>query len=104
MSLFHCACGHAADDPESFADHLGWVFDRDDDIGTDGATHAEVTQPGAPAHRCSCGYSTSDAADFNDHLLFMVIPADSIGADGTRHALVDPTTPRHWYAMRPSDD
>jgi hypothetical protein len=58
MSRYHCTCGFAIDDPEALADHLGWVFDRDDDIGT----------------------------------------------DGTRHVLVDPATPRNWYAMRPSDD
>jgi hypothetical protein len=87
LSLFHCACGHATDDPESFADHLGWVFDRDDDIGTDGYPHAEVTHPGPPAHLCACGYTTNDAADFNDHLLCatrrtVVSPVQRVGMRG----------------------
>jgi hypothetical protein len=101
MSLFHCACGHATDDPENFADHLGWVFDRDDDIGADGHTHAEITHPGPPAHQCACGHATSDPAEFNDHLLLMVIPPDGIGTDGARHIPVNPATPSHWYAHQP---
>jgi len=104
MSRYHCSCGFAIDDPEALADHLGWVFDHDDDIGTDGHPHAEVTHPGLPCHLCACGYTTSDAADFNDHLLIVVIPPDSIGTDGARHALTNPATPPHWYAMRPADD
>jgi len=102
VSRYHCSCGFAIDDPEALADHLGWVFDRDDDIGTDGSRHAEVTHARLPAHRCECGYTTSDTADFNDHLLLMVIPADGIGIDGDRHALVDLATPRQWFAMRPT--
>lgn len=103
MSRYHCACGFAIDDPEALADHLGWVFDRDDDIGADGSPHAEVTHAGMPAHLCACGYTTAGTADFNDHLLLMVIPSDGIGIDGCKHTLVDLATPRHWYAMRPAD-
>lgn len=104
MSRFHCSCGFAIDDPEALADHLGWAFDRDDDTGTDGKAHAEITHAGLPAHLCACGYSSADPADFNDHLLIVVIPADGIGIDGTRHALIDLATPALWYAMRPADD
>jgi len=104
VSNYHCACGYAIDDPEALADHLGWVFDRDDDIGTDGRPHAEISQPGRAGHLCICGYTTTDPTDFNDHLLIMVIPPDGIGIDGDRHVLVDPATPRHWYAMRPADE
>jgi hypothetical protein len=102
VSRFHCSCGHAIDDPESFADHLGWVFDRGDDIGTDGHPHAEITHTEPPAHLCACGHAAPDAADFNDHLLLMVIPPDGIGSDGARHVPVDPATPHHWYAHRPA--
>jgi hypothetical protein len=101
MCLFHCTCSFATDAPEAFADHLGWVFDRDDDIGTDGAPHAEISHPGPPAHLCACGHATADAAEFNDHLLLVVIPPDGIGADGARHVPVDPATPHRWYAHRP---
>jgi hypothetical protein len=104
VSSYHCACGFAIDDPEALADHLGWVFDPDNDIGTDGSPHAEVSHPGLPAHLRACGHSSADAAEFNDHLLLMVIPLDGIGIDGDRHVLVDLSTPRHWYAMRPVDD
>jgi hypothetical protein len=101
MSNFHCSCGYAVDDPEAFADHLGWVFDRDDDIGADGGRHAEITHPGPPAHLCACGYATADPAEFNDHLLFVVIPQDGVGIDGARHVPVDTATPQRWYAGRP---
>jgi hypothetical protein len=104
MSRYHCSCGFAIDDPDALADHLGWVFDPDDDIGTDGHAHAEVAYAGLPAHLCACGHTTTDAAEFNDHLLLVVIPADGIGIDGNRHVLVDLATPRHWYVMRPADD
>jgi hypothetical protein len=104
MSGYHCSCGFAIDDPDALADHLGWVFDRDDDIGTDGSPHAEISHPALPSHLCACGYTTTDAAELNDHLLLAVIPADGIGIDGNRHVLVDLATPRYWYAMRPADD
>jgi hypothetical protein len=104
MSRFHCTCGFATDAPEGYADHLGWVFDRDDDAGTDGRPHAEVTHQGPPAHQCACGHAATDPAEFNDHLLFMVLPLDGIGADGHRHVPVDPATPLRWYAHRPDSD
>jgi hypothetical protein len=100
MSRFHCRCGFAIDDPEELADHLGWVFDRDDDIGTDGSPHAEVTHPGPSAHLSACGYATADATEFNDHLLFMAIPLDGVGIDGGRHVLVDLATPLVRHAAR----
>jgi hypothetical protein len=103
MPRYHCSCGFAIDDPEALADHLGWVFDPDDDTGNDGHPHAEVTHAGLPAHRCACGYTTTDAADLNDHLLLAVIPPDGVGLDGSRHVLVDLATPAQWYAMRPAD-
>jgi hypothetical protein len=49
MSLFHCSCGHATDDPEDYADHLGWVFDPDDDsqrhIPVNPATGTPTSRP-----------------------------------------------------------
>jgi hypothetical protein len=103
MSQFHCSCGFAIDDAEGFADHLGWVFDRDDDIGTDGSRHAEIGQANQSGHLCACGFGAGDPAEFNDHLLLVVIPADGIGIDGDRHVPVDLATPHDWYARRPND-
>jgi hypothetical protein len=100
MSNFHCECGFAADDTESFADHLGWVFDPDDDIGNDGITHAETSHDRTGMHQCTCGF-TADPAEFNDHLLIVVIPLDAIGIDGKRHAPLSTTTPDRWY-VRPA--
>jgi len=104
MSQFHCSCGFAIDDPESFADHLVWVFDRNDDIGTDGHPHAEITHPNSSTHQCHCGYATTDPVDLNDHLLLVVIPPDNMGLDGARHVPIDPTTPSRWYVSRPADN
>jgi hypothetical protein len=104
MPRYHCSCGFAIDNPDALADHLGWVFDPNDDIGNDGHPHAEITHPGPPAHLCACGYATSDTADFGDHLLLVVIPPDGIGLDGDRHVLVDLATPHHWYVTRPASD
>jgi hypothetical protein len=104
MSIFHCSCGFAIDDPEAFADHLGWVFDRDDDIGTDGIPHAEIIRNNESSHLCVCGFSATDAVEFNDHLLLVVIPTDGIGIDGNRHVPEDMATPHHWYARRPAND
>ena len=36
MSVFHCSCGFAIDDPDEYGDHIRLAFARDDDIGTDG--------------------------------------------------------------------
>jgi hypothetical protein len=104
MSAFHCSCGFAIDDTEAFADHFGWVFDRDDDIGTDGNSHAEISHGNLPGHLCACGFTAADAAEFNDHLLLVVIPADGIGLDGDTHVPVGLSTPHHWYARRPTND
>jgi hypothetical protein len=103
MSVFHCSCGFAIDDCEAFADHLGWVFDRDDDIGIDGKPHAEVIHDDLPAHLCGCGFVAIDAAEFNDHLLLVTIPSDGIGIDGDRHVPVDTGTPLNWYARYPRE-
>jgi len=104
MSQFHCSCGFAIDDAEGLADHFGWVFDRDDDIGADGGRHAEISHASPPAHLCACGFTAVDAAEFNDHLLLVVIPSDGIGIDGNRHVPVDLGTPSHWYARSPNND
>jgi hypothetical protein len=104
MSALHCLCGFATDDAEGFADHLGWIFDPNDDIGTDGSAHAEISHSSEPAHLCACGFATADTAEFSDHLLLVVIPADGIGIDGERHIPVDPATPDHWYARHPTND
>jgi hypothetical protein len=104
MSVFHCSCGFAADTSEDYADHLGLSFDPDDDIGTDGTAHAEITHGGPPRYQCACGYGTQDTPDFNDHLLLAVLPADAIGLDGNKHIPVNPITPHHWYAHKPSSD
>lgn len=104
MSAFHCSCGFAIDDAEAFADHLGWVFDRDDDIGIDGIRHAEVSHNNPPAHLCACGFTAANPVDFNDHLLIVVIPTDGIGLDGKKHVPVETATPGRWYANQPAED
>jgi hypothetical protein len=104
MSQFHCSCGFAIDDAESFADHLGWVFDPYDDIGTDGNAHAEVASGNLSGHLCTCGFATVDTAEFNDHLLIVVIPPDAIGIDGDRHAPTETATPIKCYVRRAVDD
>lgn len=103
MSAFHCSCGFAIDDAESFADHFGWVFDRDDDIGIDGNRHVEIGFANSSGHHCTCGFASTDAIEFNDHLLLMVIPIDGIGIDGGRHVPVDMASPHNWYAWRPTN-
>ena len=103
MSKFHCSCGFATDGAEFLADHLGWVFDPDDDIGNDGRPHAEVSHGGTSSHLCACGFSATDAVEFNDHLLIVVIPSDSIGIDGARHAPLETATPNRWYVERAVD-
>jgi hypothetical protein len=97
MSAFHCSCGFATDGAESFGDHLGLVFDRDDDMGTDGGRHAEISPRGLPGHLCVCGFASADAQEFNDHLLLIVMTTDGIGIDGERHVPVDTATPHRWH-------
>ena len=104
MSRFHCSCGFAIDDAQSFGDHLGLVFDRDDDMGTDGSPHAEIIHESPPGYLCACGFTSADTADFNDHLLIVVIPADDIGIDGDKHIPVDTSTPHNWYVRRAADE
>jgi hypothetical protein len=102
VSALHCSCGYATDTANDFGDHLGFVFDPDDDIGTDGTAHAEIAHGGPPRHLCACGYGTQDTQDFNDHLLLAVLPPDAIGLDGARHVPVSTATPHHWYAHYPA--
>ena len=104
MSLMHCSCGFGADTTEDYADHLALSFDPDDDIGTDGTAHAEVSHDGPPRHRCACGYGSGDTPDFSDHLLLAVLPPDGIGLDGNKHVPVSTSTLHHWYAHNPATD
>jgi hypothetical protein len=104
MSRFHCSCGFAVDEAESFGDHLGWVFDRYDDIGTDGNNHAEISDSNISGHACACGFVCPDAHEFNDHLLIMVITSDAVGLDGDRHVPVDTATSLSWYVIRDIDE
>ena len=48
---------------------MGLVFDRYDDLGTDGNRHAEVCHDGRPG----------------------------VGIDGARHVPVDTATPHRWH-------
>jgi hypothetical protein len=104
MSVFHCACGFGADTAEDYADHLALSFDPDDDIGTDGTAHAEVSHAGPARHLCACGHASQNTPEFSDHLLLAVLPADAIGLDGNKHVPVNTTTPHHWYAHSPAAD
>jgi hypothetical protein len=89
MSLFHCLCGFANDDPDEFGDHFRLAFMRDDDTGTDGTDHAEITSPGDPRNICSCGFASSDPRDLDDHFLLVFTPPDAIGTDGHKHIPAD---------------
>jgi hypothetical protein len=105
MSGFHCSCGFAVDDADEFGDHLRIVFAPDDDTGTDGQVHAEVTGGYArgtgrfpagsplPRHVCRCGFAADDTAEFDDHLLLVFVPPDGIATDGDRHVAVNPAIP-----------
>jgi hypothetical protein len=111
VSLFHCSCGFAADDPDELGDHFRVVFTPEDDAGTDGRVHAELADDSAQraglpaaAHVCSCGLATDDASDFDDHFLLAFIPPDHAGTDGRRHSVVDPATPDRWHVARGGDE
>ena len=98
MSRYHCACGFAIDEADELGDHLREVFARDDETGTDGRAHAEITPPGqARPLVCACGFQAADASEFDDHILLVCVPADGIGRDGEKHVPVDPSTPIRWY-------
>jgi hypothetical protein len=110
VSLFHCSCGFAIDDPGELRDHLGAVFIPDDDTDAEGRAHVELAdeyarQAGLPSavHVCSCGLATDDTAEFDDHFLLAFFPPDSVGTDGLRHSVVDPATPDRWYFTRGED-
>jgi hypothetical protein len=107
VSLFHCSCGFAVDDPDELGDHFREVFTPDDDAGTDGRVHAELADDAAQraghpaaAHVCSCGLATNDASDFDDHFLLAFIPPDHAGTDGRRH----PATPDRWHVEWGGDE
>jgi len=89
MSLFQCLCGFAHDDPDEFGDHFRFAFMRDDDTGTDGLTHTEITTPDDTSNVCSCGYATDEPRELDDHFLLVFTPLDAVGADGLRHVLAD---------------
>lgn len=103
MSRFHCSCGFAIDRAEEFGDHLHQVFDRDDDIGTDGQVHRELADTAPASHACACGFAASDLADFDDHLLLAFITHDGVGTDGERHVPEDPSSPDRWYVRGATD-
>jgi hypothetical protein len=104
MSVFHCSCGFAIDHAEEFADHFHQVFAPDDDIGTDGRTHYELTNASLPKPKCACGFQASDMSELDDHLLIVFIPQDSMGSDDERHLPVDTSTPIRWHVRRAIDD
>jgi hypothetical protein len=97
MSLYHCACGFAVDDPREFGDHLEASFARLDDIGIDGYVHLELAGSGPRVRICACGFAADDAPELDDHLLIAFVTPDGIGSDGERHVLVDPSSRERWY-------
>jgi hypothetical protein len=42
VSLFHCSCGFAIDDPDELGDHFLLAFISPDHIGTDSRRHSVV--------------------------------------------------------------
>lgn len=98
MSVYHCSCGFAIDDADELGDHLREVFGREDETGTDGRVHTEVTPEGQRQPLvCACGYHADGGREFDDHVLLAIVPPDSIGNDGEKHVPVDPSTPNRWY-------
>jgi hypothetical protein len=104
VSLFHCSCGFAIDDPDELGDHFRRVFTPDGDTDACGRLHVELADDCAPraalpaaGHVCSCGYATDDASAFDDHFLLAFAPPDHIGTDGRRHSVMDPATPDRWH-------
>ena len=105
MSAYHCSCGFAIDDADEFGDHLREVFDRDDETGTDGRVHTEVTPEGQRQPLvCACGFRADSGPELDDHLLLVRIPPDSTGRDGEKHVPVDPSTPVRWYIPETSSE
>lgn len=105
VSAYHCSCGFAIDDAEEFGDHLREVFGRDDETGTDGRVHTEITPEGQRQPLvCACGYRTGSGPDFDDHILLATIPPDGIGCDGKKHVPVDTSTPVRWFVPDNSDE
>jgi hypothetical protein len=97
VSAFHCSCGFAIDEAEEFGDHFLAVFDREDDIGTDGHVHAEVSGGHKKPLVCACGFQAADAPEFDDHMLLVFTPSDNRGNDAERHVPVDTSTPVRLY-------
>jgi hypothetical protein len=107
MSRYRCSCGFAIDDPDESGDHYRLAFARDDDIGTDGRVHAELTGDHAratgcypdtvPRYVCACGFAADDTPQFDDHLLIAFITPDGTGTDGDKHAPMEPSMPERWY-------
>jgi hypothetical protein len=104
MSLFHCSCGFAIDDPAEYGDHLSMAFARPDDIGIDGRVHLELANTESGTRICACGLVTGDASEFDDHLLMVFVTPDGVGGDGERHVLVNPSTPDRWYPRETSSE
>jgi hypothetical protein len=80
-----CGCGFAASNSDELAGHLGEMFIPADDIGADGAAHAEDGRD-VPGRACQCGFTGPGAEALDEHLLAAFTPADEIGRDGQRHA------------------
>jgi hypothetical protein len=85
MSHSVCSCGFTAPDGDELAGHLGEMFIPDDDVGTDGVTHAEDGRD-VPGRACLCGFASPAAGGLDAHLLAAFTPTDRVGRDGRRHA------------------
>jgi hypothetical protein len=83
-----CLCGYEATSDEDLSDHLAEVFMPDDDRGSDGVAHAELSRPGSDSTvwECLCGLTTIEVASLDAHLAQAFTPEDRTGSDGTRHA------------------
>jgi hypothetical protein len=104
MSVFHCSCGFAIDDPDEYGDHIRLAFARDNDIGTDGQVHTDMAGGSVGRHECACGFTIIDTPEFDDHLLIMFVTPDGFGADGQRHVPVDTSTPERWFVRKSVDE
>lgn len=85
MSQHACSCGFAASGSDEIAGHLGEMFIPADDIGPDGAAHAEDGRD-VPGRACLCGFAGPGAAALDEHLLAAFTPEDRTGRDGRRHS------------------
>jgi hypothetical protein len=101
MSLYHCLCGAATDDPDEFGDHFRFAFACTSDTGNDGLVHAEITSPGEARNVCSCGLATDDPRKLDDHLLIVFTTPDGVGADGLKHIPIDTAAPDRFQVTGP---